>query len=392
MNHSSDSETSDHKHPYPLSEDTATLGLHSLLIEEIKNLGPMPFDKWMQHCLYHPEFGYYTKGSQNVGRTGDFFTSVSVGSCFGSILAERIVKYISNHPPAAIVEIGANTGQLALDILNHLKEHHPTHYNNITYTICEPLERMREVQRNTLAVHCDKFTHATSLAKLTTSQTSGVILSNELIDAFPVKLVVRNNNQWLERCVDFKNETFQWSEQEIQSPKLKEFAQSLPHLPDGYLTEYRPGLESFSQLAAQMFETSLSITIDYGYPKSEYYHPTRNTGTLRCYHQHKADDEPLLLMGQKDITAHVDFSHLAKCMLEAQLAPQYFDSQTRYLIEHATPLLEKIEAGDMANSAKWIRQFHTLTHPSMMGNQFKVLECEKGVAASKEALTALELQ
>ncbi|MGJ8671541.1 class I SAM-dependent methyltransferase [Rubritalea sp.] len=369
----------------------ATLGLHSLLVAEISALGPMPFDKWMQHCLYHSEYGYYNRGADHVGRSGDFFTSVSVGSCFGSILAERIVKYVKQHQECEILEIGANTGQLANDILTHLQTNHTGVYEKISYTICEPLEQMRSVQQDNLSEHILKITHANSLADFSTSKPSGIILSNELIDAFPVKLVMRQGGQWLERYVDYDGSNFQWTNQVISTPRLMEFTQSLADYPDGYQTEYRPSINSFASLCARCFDQALSITIDYGYSNSSFYDPYRNTGTLRCFFQHKADEDPLTHVGLKDITAHVDFTQLAQSFTEAGLSPQYFDSQTRYLISHAPSLLKKIETGETKNPAKWIRQFQTLTHPSIMGQQFNVLECELGLSANKSAMEKLEL-
>ncbi|MFC5050052.1 class I SAM-dependent methyltransferase [Rubritalea spongiae] len=391
MNHSSGADSADVKHSYPLSSNPATLSLNSLLVEEISALGPLSFDRWMQHCLYHPEFGYYTKGAQNVGKYGDFFTSVSVGSCFGSILAERIAKYNQHTGANEILEIGANTGQLACDILDHLHSHYPDIYSEIRYNLCEPLHVMQEVQLKTLSLHQPKISHCNSLADFKSTSSNGIILSNELFDAFPVKLIIRKEQQWLERCVDYKESQFQWLDQAITSPKLAEFVDELGDYPEDYQTEYRPGLASFVELSARCFEHALSITIDYGYPKSTFYDISRKSGTLRCFTNHHADESPLETPGQKDISAHVDFTQLAQDFTAAHFSPQYFDSQTRYLIQHATPLLKKIEEGKIQEAAKWIRQFQTLTHPSMMGQQFNVLECELNQPANQQALRQLEI-
>jgi len=127
-----------------------------------------------------------------------------------------------------------------------------------------------------------------------------------------------------------------------------------------------------------MLEYPHTITIDYGHTHSSYYAASRKTGTLRCYHQHQADEEPLILPGLKDITAHVDFTQLGKTYLQHGHQLTHFSSQSHYLTTQAKNWLLSLEENLCPENFKLIRQFQTLTHPTTMGHQFYVLEtsCE----------------
>ncbi|MFD2158336.1 class I SAM-dependent methyltransferase [Rubritalea tangerina] len=387
----------DAKDHYSVPADRATPScIDSYFIEQIRRGGPMPFDRWMSLCLYHPQSGYYLNGNQHVGKDGDFFTSVSVGACFGMLLAQRVLNYLEQTEktaqPLHLIELGANNGQLAKDILDHLLTSAPEVYSQIHYHICEPLEIPRNAQSKTLAAHAHKLTHHDSLAAIKSPFDHAIILSNELIDAFPVKLITHTEQQWAELYVDHTPELgFHFSPHPIQSPEALAFLAQLPPLPNGYTTEFRPGLDAFTANCARLIKQGMVLTIDYGYTHTAYYHPERSTGTLRTYHGHKAGENPLDLPTQQDITAHVDFTQLATSFQKHQLIPTYFNSQSRFLTHHSKAWLAHIEQHPETLPHKLIRQFQTLTHPTMMGQQFMVLECTKNAPPNPELTSTLEL-
>ena len=393
INHSPAPEATDSIDTYPATADRATLSLASLLQSEIEKKGPMPFDRWMTQCLYHPELGYYTNGDQKVGRDGDFYTSISVGSCFGMILAHRIITYtaeLSDLETLTIVEIGANSGQLACDILDTLASEAPQLYAKLHYIICEPLETMRQIQLQTLARHTSNLTHQSQISDLKQPLTRAILLSNELIDAFPVKIITKADGGWLEKVLSSSPSGFELNNTAIKSSELAQFVNTLPaELPDGYTTEFRPNLVKFTSACSESIEQGLIITIDYGHINADYYAPERATGTLRTFYQHTAAETPLENIGNQDITAHVDFTQLAKHFKDAGLEPSYFDTQSRYLTHHAQSWFSSIEKSGKAPPSKLIRQFQTLTHPAMMGRQFHVLECLKEGDQSPSVLTKL---
>jgi len=385
----------DFQDTYPVEGHTATPScLVSHLKSEISTTGPLSFDRWMAECLYHPQWGYYCKGDDRVGRDGDFFTSVSVGKCFGMLLSYRIAEYARANEIEGqidIIELGANTGQLACDILDTLRSDFPNLYKKVRYTICEPLESMLKIQSTTLQAHSALLEFHSTINGIKQVKEHGILLSNELIDAFPVKLITKKKGQWNEQMVDYANGDFGFISQAIQSPQLQDFSQTLPSLPDGYTTEYRPGLEAFATTCASVLKQGMVLTIDYGYVRSDYYTERRGTGTLRTFLNQTADETPLVQAGEQDITAHVDFTQLANAYQIAGFAPSYFDSQARFLIQTAKPWFEAIENSPQAPPAKLIRQFQTLTHPAMMGNKFSVLECTKNRASDSTVLAKLEL-
>lgn len=385
---------------YTYSENSheAMLRLTSFLKDLLQQKKSIPFTTFMESALYHPHLGYYTRGHENVGKTGDFFTSVSVGSCFGIILAHRIHREWQrlNMPKSFhLIELGANNGQLAKDILDTIQSSFPALYSSTQYHIIEKLPNVIDLQRKTLSSHDLLLQHHSSPSHI---GETGVILSNELIDAFPVHLLEYTNNQWHERSVttdpqgDFTFHTAPLHSElkdsiSAESPSL---FTTLPSPPQQYQTEYRPALNHLSSSLHQILDHSLLITIDYGHTTSSYYAPSRQTGTLRCYHKHQADEDPLKLPGLKDITAHVDFTQWGNTLRNSNFRLTHFSSQSHYLTTQAKDWLTTMEqSGDI--DLKLIRQFQTLTHPTTMGHQFHVLEAHTHLPEDSDTLEKLEI-
>ncbi len=383
----------EHIHPYPENAQEATLRLQSSIKQQIREDGPIDFATYMQLALYHPQWGYYTRGGANIGKSGDFYTSVSIGACFGIILAMRIhQEWMQQKQPSSfnIIEIGANTGQLAKDILDTLDRMFPQFYKLTRYHIAEHLDAAQLTQRQTLAQHADRVHHHADLTDI--QEGNGILLSNELIDAFPVHLLELDQGVWKQRMIGIENQQLAFTLEPLCDPALEAFCATLPEdLPEGYQTEFRPGLLEFTTAAATALKQSSVITIDYGHTRSSYYAPARSTGTLRCYHQHQADEKPLETPGLKDITAHIDFTQLATAYQAAGLALTEFKLQSRYLISHAREWLLSLEAHPDPDTPKLIRQFQSLTHPTTMGHQFMVLEASNYLAPNPDASASLEI-
>ncbi len=386
----------DQNNTYPQIAQDATLRLESFLFQRIREHGDISFAEYMQHALYHPTWGYYTRGDQNVGKAGDFFTSVSVGSCFGTILAHRIHQlWLETGSPETyhLIEMGANNGQLAVDILATIQQTFPDLYAILHYHIIEHLASVREIQSQTLSDHREKISLHSSPGEI--SEQQGIIISNELIDAFPVHLLQLENGKWHERKVTITDEKLTFTLHEKLTPELESFTKTLPpasNFPDGYQTESRPSLSAHIAKFSEMLESLHTITIDYGHTHSSYYAASRSTGTLRCYHQHQADEDPLLLPGLKDITAHVDFTQLGKTYLQHGHQLTHFSSQSHYLTTHAKNWLLSLEENLSPENFKLIRQFQTLTHPTTMGHQFHVLETSNKEENSDDTLEKLEIK
>src|SRR2546422_2468376 len=162
--------------------------LEEFIHQKIATAGPVSFARFMELALYHPLYGYYERRAQPVGRQGDFFTSVTVGSLFGELLGFQFVAWLKavGPGPSQIVEAGAHDGRLAADILNFLKTHQPGLLERVDYWLIEPSAHRQRWQQQTLDQFAAKVRWFDSLAALPASGVRGVIFSNELLDAMPV--------------------------------------------------------------------------------------------------------------------------------------------------------------------------------------------------------------
>jgi len=358
------------------------------LLEKIKsqlqNGPPISFYDYMATALYHPTHGYYGAEKQRVGKQGDFITSVSVGPCFGMILARRLHAFwleSGKQKPFHIIEPGANNGSLCADILREIKQLDPKFYDAIHYHLIEATPALIDAQHQLLHPEfSEKFSSHTSLQAI--KNLHGAILSNELIDAFPVELIRFENAEWKQLFVTLDKENdLTLTAQPITTPPLAPFCALLGHeFPEGYTTEYSPDISQFTRDASQALSSGLFITIDYGHAREDYYHPDRITGTLQTYFQHQKSDNPLIAPGEIDITTHIDFTHLTEEAEAHGFSNPRLRTQASYLTDHARNWLldiENPETPTAPNTPALLRQFQTLIHPAMLGTKFTVIEMEK---------------
>lgn len=374
-------------HPYPHKAPKATpaftpppTALAENIHTRIATNGPISFRDYMEMALYHPEHGYYSGGAQRVGKRGDFITSVSVGACFGTIFAHRLHtcwQEMGKPDTFHIIEPGAHDGALCADIMGEIQRISAEFFNAITYHPIERSPSLRHAQTRRLDTHSPgKCTPHASLDEL--RGLTGALLSNELIDAFPVELLRFRDGKWHQQFVDDTTDGLAFTDRPPASPRLAKFCKQLGNaFPDGYTTEYNPELETYTQDAASALAKGLFITIDYGHESRDYYHPDRTRGTLQTYHRHQKADDPLLYPGEIDITSHVDFTRLADAATAAGFSNPILKTQSSYLTTHARDWLISMETQAPTHTAPLLRQFQTLTHPSMLGSRFLVLEMAK---------------
>ena len=324
--------------------------------------GIMPFASLMDIALYHPEHGYYGSGPPCIGRGGDFFTSVSTGPLFGkllAILAHREWQRLGRPAEFALIEQGAHDGQLAEDILAALD------IPAARYLLLEPNPRYREAQRQRLG---DRVNWIGSLAE---APAHAFYLSNELPDAFPVHLVRWNGKNWLELHVDA---ALTFVPAEPSNSALATEIEKLPrNLDPGHTMEISLAmLEWMRDLARAPFRGSVFIA-DYGLDAEEFL--TRPAGTLRRYRQHQTDDQILVDLGEADLTTFINFTRLITEAESHGLRLLDYDHQGRFLTRLATPWLATLDGRGL--DAATLRQFHSLTHPAIMGRSFRCLLFDK---------------
>jgi SAM-dependent MidA family methyltransferase len=345
--------------------------LTQIIRSEIASTGPMPFHRFMELALYHPEHGYYTSGRAKVGRGGDFFTNVSVGPLFGRLLAVQLTEMATRiGEPVTIVEQGAHSGDLAADILSALQQHSPSIYEQITYHIVEPSDALAREQKEKLTCFESKLHWSKSLPQ----DFVGIHISNELPDAFPVHLVQWDGTQWHEQSVVDNIGSFAFCNQPLSCEALINTCKTLPtNLPSGYTTEVHLAAKQWlSDLAAKL-QRGYVLMIDYGHLREEFYAPERTQGTLSAYSLHRREPDPLARPGEIDLTAHIDFSSLMDTATASGMKIEGFTDQHRFMVHlGARYFTDTIEPSE-------IRAFKTLMHPQFMGLAFKVLCLSKGM-------------
>jgi SAM-dependent MidA family methyltransferase len=392
---------------------------------EIRARGILSFARFMEIALYCPVYGYYEKEKDTVGRAGDFYTNVSVGSLFGELLAFQFAEWLeplnSQLSTLNLVEAGAHDGQLAKDILSWLQLQRPELFGQIEYWIIEPSARRQEWQQETLKLFAPRVRWFTDFENLKlnsdkaragtqNSKLSGIIFSNELLDAMPVHRLGWDANQrtWFEWGVAVEGERFVWAK--IQNSKFKIQDSELEAvLPDGYTIEINPAAENWWCEAAGALNRGRLVAIDYGFTAPELFSPARTNGTLRSYRAHHHAENVLANPGGQDITAHVNFAAIQAVGEKAGLKTEALVSQPQFLTRILEKTLKEKTFGGLvaSNPALWekvelvapasrvearrrrkrisktdpafewtpsrTRQFQTLTHPEHLGRPFRVL-------------------
>lgn len=354
--------------------------LAGIIRSHILRSGPAPFSTFMGMALYHREHGYYAKGPGRTGRGGDFFTNVSVGPVFGELMAGQfceVWEQLGKPPQFTVLERGASDGAFARDVLTWAAAQRPDFSEALHYRIDEPLPVLEGAQRYTLKNFGDCVQWGL------TGPVTGVFFANELLDAIPFRRLRWNGHHWRELVVGVVDESFLWLEQDVTDhATVRRLAMLGEAFPNGYTTEIAPAVATEVRLAAAAIASGVLLLIDYGFAAADYYHPSRRTGTLRCYRGHRAHEDPFDAVGETDITAHVDFSLAARAADGAGCSVLAFMEQARFLTGAAESILRSMEgkAPDAA-AVTWLRQFQTLTHPTQLGRSFHVLALGKGLPA-----------
>ena len=326
--------------PIPqLPADIADAGqpLHARIADAIAAHGGwLPFDRFMALALYAPGLGYYTgrrekfglmphsaRGADGHGQGGgsDFVTAPELSPLFGQTLAKQIAQALKATGTDEIWEFGAGTGALALQLLDALDA---LDVAVRRYTIVDVSGSLQAHQRATLRGHAGKLQWATELP----ARFSGVVVGNEVLDAMPVQLLQRTQGQWHERGVACSaSGEFVWVDlpTELRPPLEVEGAHD-------YLTEIHLQAEAFVRTLGDRLQAGAVFLLDYGFPEREYYHPQRHMGTVMCHQAHRADADPLAAVGDKDITAHVNFTGIAVAAQDVGLELLGYTSQAHFLI------------------------------------------------------------
>jgi SAM-dependent MidA family methyltransferase len=362
--------------------------LLEIIAGEIRKNNVISCARFMELALYCPVYGYYEKEKDKLGRRGDFFTSVSVGSVFGELLAFQFAEWLDDLRIAdcrlRIVEAGAHNGQLANDVLNWLRGYRTALYQKIEYCIVEPSVQRREWQRETLATFSDKTQWVADLSDLNVNPlpegVRGIIFCNELLDAMPTHRLEwdARSGAWFEWGVTLQGDSFVWARMRNSGlGDLRRQLAAVPEallqvLPDGFTTEICPSANAWWRKAAALLQKGRLMTLDYGWTVEEFFSREHAYGSLRAFSRHSMNDRVLENAGEQDITAHVNFSAIQAAGEAAGLKTEAFLTQEQFFARIAGKASKRPAAFGQWTSAR-ARQFQTLTHPEHLGRAFRAL-------------------
>jgi SAM-dependent MidA family methyltransferase len=371
-----------------MEETAAKTKLAEILLERIRSKGAMTFAAFMEAALYEPGLGYYTSPGRKVGAEGDFYTSMNVHSAFGRMIAKEICRFwelLGSPSSFTVAEAGAGGGQLAQDILDGISEFNDALYAALTYRLIEKEPSLKEIQSSRLAQHAAKLAWSSpdELASGALSFT-GCIVSNELFDAMPVHIIEMTNEGVKEVYVGADENGFT---EELNAPSTPDIAAYLERyqvrLIPGQRAEINLNATGWIASAAKALQRGFILTIDYGYLTEELYSPQRKEGTLLCDHKHTTGEDPYELVGEQDITTHINFSQLMEAGKDAGLATVWFGEQYRFLL--GVGLIEELMRLEAEAKTEHERIQHRLALKKLMlpeggmGDTFKVLIQAKGV-------------
>ncbi len=374
---------------------------HPQLLTEIKAeiaaMGPISFARFMELALYHPRFGYYirpmeTPDQVRIGWSGDFYTSSDVHPILGQALAKQAQQLdaLLDHPdPFTVVEMGPGKGLLARDFLAACHNAPANLGDRLHYILIERSASMRRLQTQSMAPWLERPGRVIWIDRvedLPSNSVTGLFFSNELVDAFPVHRIAVIEGTPQEMYVDWRDDQFSEVYRPLSDALTTYLRQNAISLPNGYRTEINLEASRWMNQVAQAMARGIVMTIDYGHTSEDLYGPERKAGTFLCYHQQTTTEDAFDRVGEQDMTAHVDFTALARTGQAAGLEVTGFTNQMSFLIGlGAEQFLESLTP----ESPEFFAAVHLL-RPDGMGRTFKVLVQHKNI--TKPELDGLKYQ
>lgn len=336
----------------------------------------IPFSRYMEMVLYAPGLGYYSAGLEKFGAGGDFVTAPEISTLFGQTLARQVAQ-ILHLCGGDVLELGAGTGRLAVQMLAELERLNMLPQR---YCILEVSAHLKAVQQETVQRELpSQLASRVEWLETLPEEFVGCMVGNEVLDALPVHVAAQREDGLFERGVATGGEGFVWCERQAGDALAERF-KNCP-LPVGMVTESCPAAPALIASLAEKLACGAMLFIDYGFPRHEYYHPQRSGGTLMCHYRHHAHDDPLLLPGLQDITAHVDFTAVAEAAVAQGLQVLGYATQAQFLINAGiTEVLSHISPADAAAYLPRAAEAQKLLSPAEMGELFKVIAIGKGMA------------
>jgi SAM-dependent MidA family methyltransferase len=354
--------------------------------------GWLPFDRYMDLALYAPGLGYYSGGAMKFGHRADdgsdFVTAPELSPLFATTLARPVAQALQQSGTRRLMEFGAGTGRLAAGLLTALAD---LDVAFDSYAIVDLSGELRARQRETIERHAPEFAAKVTWLDALPDAFEGVVIGNEVLDAMPVRLVVRKLGAWHERGVVVLNDRFAFDDRPIAPDEQVALidgdideANDEPF--SEYITETHEAALAFTKTVCTMLERGAAFFIDYGFPRREFYHAQRATGTLMCHYRHRAHADPFLYPGLQDITAHVEFTGIAEAGVETGADLLGFTSQARFLMNAGiTDVLGDLDPADVKRFLPAANAVQKLLSEAEMGELFKVIAFSRGIPGMVDA-------
>lgn len=348
--------------------------LSHVICQEITEQGAITFARFMELALYAPGLGYYSAGMQKFGKEGDFVTAPEISSLYSRCIAKQCDQILRHLTNGIILEFGAGTGEMAAEILLQLEA-----YNNLPerYFILEVSADLQQRQKELLA---SRIPHLSSrvewLRELPSRPLDGIILANEVLDAFPIHRFKQTSTGIKEFFVDLTQGDFCFKLAEPNRQLLNEIQGFDLDFPLNYESECNLYIAGWLKSVSKIIKSGAVLIMDYGFPRHEYYHPDRDMGTLMCHYRHHAHDNPLFMPGLQDITAHVDFTTVALEGTKLGFSVAGFANQASFLL--SCGIVDFITDNcTFEERLNYANQIKILTLPTEMGELFKVMALTK---------------
>ena len=362
---------------------------------EIRELGSIPFSRYMELCLYDPELGYYSRHAEQFGQAGDFYTSSDVHAVFGRLLArqfDEMWRVLGSPERIEVVELGPGRGLFAQDVLGWSGKKFPDFFRALHYVLVERSRALRERIKDILKVSIDSGkAELTSLYPpegKSSVDIPTIIFGNEFFDALPVDVLSSKGSLNIKTLDGHFVETWVPS-----SPEELEFlARYSVHPEPDERIEVSLAAQQFMEHVAASIRRGFFMAIDYGYTRDEQL-AGRHRGTLKAIRQHSISGNPYEAPGEQDITADVNFSALAAALERHGMRTHKLLTQSQFLmgIGEANQFADAFEESRVPQErAKVALQLKHLVTPAGMGENFQVLIASKGLPQGRvESLSGL---
>lgn len=357
--------------------------------------GWMAFDRWMHRVLYEPGLGYYSGPLRKFGAQGDFVTAPELSPLFAVCLAQQVAQWVQHCEPV-VHEFGAGSGRLAAGLLTALAA---AGMPIRRYVIVEVSAGLRAQQRETLAREAPQWLSVVEWADALPETIDGVVIGNELLDAMPVRVFEWDGAGLLEMGVCCRpgahgpdapavdSPQFVWASRTADDSLRAALSEVLPRLAGAARYRSEIGLQASAWVGTvgRALRRGALLLIDYGFPAGEYYHPQRDQGTLMAHYRHHTHPDVLTLPGLQDVTAHVDFSAVARAAHEAGLGLLGYTSQARFLLnggllDHLAASMDGLSRGlQTPAQVQSMGAVQTLLSEAEMGELFKVIAFGRGL-------------